>query len=595
MKGIATAGLVLGTIILSGLEARASWFIDAAKLHISVHGQFSCQDCHEEVAGREIHPDPSEVIKDRGYFFRTEQCLSCHEEVRDGLEQGLHGARRVQEPNRYQYCVSCHSSHYQPGLEKGWIDRFDPTKQRHEQCGACHEERPALPALSPDDKACMQCHRSVSPDDPQAKEKISGLCFHCHGQTGTQAQAMTGKVVQLIDREEYQSSPHAGIACTVCHPQSAQFNHANQETGDCRQCHLPHDEKVAHDAHMVVMCGACHLKGIKPVRDPESRLVLWEKERKAGEPLRIHEVVRVDDEAACRRCHFKGNQVGAASMILPAKSILCMPCHAATFSVGDTATTLALVVFFAGLLLILSVLLSGSLPGEGDVNALTKIIKLPGRAMRPFFSWRILLVIKALALDVLLQRRLYRQSGVRWFIHSLIFFPFAFRFLWGLVALTASIWRPEWSPVWAMLDKNHPTTALLFDLTGAMIMAGVISAFIRGGLRQSSQVPGLPRQDRLALSLIAGIVILGFILEGMRMAMTGWPGSAEYAVIGLGISRLFTDPTGLTEVYGYIWYVHAILTGAFFAYLPFSRLLHIIVAPVVLAMNELSQHDRSRR
>ena len=40
----------------------------------------------------------------------------------------------------------------------------------------------------------------------------------------------------------------------------------------------------------------------------------------------------------------------------------------------------------------------------------------------------------------------------------------------------------------------------------------------------------------------------------------------------------------LTRVYGYVWYLHAVLTGAFVAYLPFSRLLHVILAPVVLAM-----------
>ena len=592
MKLITITVSALASITLSGIEAKASWFVDAAKFHISVHGQISCQDCHEVVAERDMHPNPLDVDKDWRDFFSVEQCVTCHDEILEGLEQGSHGTKRVQEPKEYEHCLQCHSPHYQSRLEQ---DRFDVSMARHKQCGACHEERPALPALSPEDEACMKCHRSIDPDDPQWKERIATLCFHCHAQTGTQAQEITQKIVPLINEKEYESSPHAAVACTVCHPGSPQFNHADQRLRDCKQCHLPHDEKVAHDFHAVVTCGACHLKEVKPVRDPESRLVLWEKERKPGEPWRVHEMVRGHEEALCGRCHFKGNKVGAASMVLPAKSILCMPCHAATFSVADTATILALIVLFAGLVLILSLLLSASLPGEGDVGPFRKIVKLLGQVLRTLCSSKILLVIKALALDVLLQRRLYRQSRTRWLIHSLIFLPFVFRFFWGLVALTASLWRPEWSAVWAMLDKNHPATAFLFDLTGVMVIAGVVSAFIRGGLRQSSQVPGLPGQDRLALSLIAGIVVIGFILEGIRIAMTGWPGSAEYAVIGLAISRLFSDPNGLTEVYGYIWYIHAILTGAFVAYVPFSRLLHIIMAPVVLAMREVSQHDRSRR
>jgi len=441
----------------------------------------------------------------------------------------------------------------------------------------------------------MKCHGSVDPGEPQRTERIAELCFHCHGQTDTKAQEVTEKVVALINKNEYQSSPHAVVACTVCHPQSAQFSHADQTLGDCLQCHLPHEESVAHDAHTGVTCGACHLEEIKPVRDPESKNVLWDRGRQLGGPLRVHDMVRGDEEAACRRCHFRGNQVGAASMILPAKSILCMPCHAATFSAGDTTTTLALIVFLAGLVLGLSVVLSGSFPGRGDVNTFNKVIKLLVKVVRTFFSRKLLLIIKAMVLDVLLQRRLYRQSRKRWLIHSLIFLPFVFRFFWGLFALNASLWKPEWSSVWAMLDKNHPITAVLFDLTGIMVIVGVILAFIRGGLQRSSQVPGLPRQDRLALSLIAGIVVIGFVLEGIRIAMTGFPGNAEYAVIGFGISRLFSDPAGLTEVYGYVWYLHAILTGAFFAYLPFSRLLHIIMAPVVLAMNAISEQDQGRR
>jgi nitrate reductase gamma subunit len=52
--------------------------------------------------------------------------------------------------------------------------------------------------------------------------------------------------------------------------------------------------------------------------------------------------------------------------------------------------------------------------------------------------------------------------------------------------------------------------------------------------------------------------------------------------------------SALVDVYGYVWYMHAILTGAFIAYLPFSRLMHIIMAPVVLAMNAATVQDHRR-
>jgi len=245
--------------------------------------------------------------------------------------------------------------------------------------------------------------------------------------------------------------------------------------------------------------------------------------------------------------------------------------------------------------MVLSYVLSGSMPGDAGKGAFNKLIKLLSNAIRAVFSQKIFFIIKTLILDVLLQRRLYRQSGRRWMIHSLIFYAFVFRFSWGIVALIGSLWKPEWSSVWVMLDKNHPITAFAFDLTGIMVILGVILAFVRGWRKKPGQTAALPRQDGVALGLIAGIVVIGFILEGMRIAMTGRPSGSTYAFVGYWISTLFLDPPALTGIYGYIWYLHAIFTGAFVAYIPFSRLLHIILAPLVLVFNGIPAREGHKK
>ncbi|MGD9188614.1 MAG: hypothetical protein PVI89_10395, partial [Desulfobacteraceae bacterium] len=58
-----------------------------------------------------------------------------------------------------------------------------------------------------------------------------------------------------------------------------------------------------------------------------------------------------------------------------------------------------------------------------------------------------------------------------------------------------------------------------------------------------------------------------------------------------GIGKLFSNMVGLSGLYGYIWYLHAILTGAFIAYIPFSRMMHIIMSPVVMAMNAATRNE----
>ena len=85
--------------------------------------------------------------------------------------------------------------------------------------------------------------------------------------------------------------------------------------------------------------------------------------------------------------------------------------------------------------------------------------------------------------------------------------------------------------------------------------------------------------------------MVGFILEGMRMTMTQSPQGAPYAFIGDAISRMLAG-SELTAFYGYVWYLHAILTGAFVVYLPFSRMFHMIMAPVNMAINAAAKPHR---
>ena len=594
-KKIAIITLSLASIIFNSNQADASWLIDTSKFHVSAHGQTSCQDCHEDVGEKALHPDPGDVNKDLADFFNKDQCLSCHDQILDDLDRGLHGANKVNDAESYLGCLRCHDPHYQSLLDKGQIARFDPGKPINEQCGACHREQSALPAFSDEDERCMACHRAVDPVQRESRKTISSLCFHCHGQNGALAQEMKGLNASPINEQEYQTTPHADISCFACHPQAPAYNHGDQQVGDCHQCHFPHDEKAINDAHMAVSCEACHLGGVQPVRDPESKRILWAREHRSGQTSRIHNMSLGPDNISCKRCHVKGNTVGAVSMILPAKGLLCMPCHAATFSIGDTTTILSLIIFLAGIVMALFYVLSGSVPGKAGAGTIDKLITLLWNAVKTVFSKKIFLIIKVMIFDVLLQRRLYRQSGKRWFIHSLIFLPFVFRFSWGLVALIGSLWKPQWPWVWEMLDKNHPMTAFLFDLTGIMVFSGVALSIIRGGLNRSGRPKGLPMQDRIALILIGGIVVIGFILEGMRISMTGNPGGTAYAFIGYWISTLFPDALALTGVYGYVWYIHAIVTGAFVAYIPFSRLLHIILAPLVLVFNGIPKHEGNKR
>ena len=348
--------------------AHASWWINPKKFHASVHGQTPCQNCHEDIGKQGLHPDPEQIAKGDQDRFHPDHCLVCHEEVTSNLEKGKHGSLKVQDLEKYQKCLDCHNPHEQAPIKPS--GKFDPSRPRHEQCGACHEEKQQLPPFSSEDEACMACHRLTQAGENKAAERVQSTCFHCHAQLGTPAQNLTGKRISLVNPEEYRKTPHAELTCVTCHPQATETGHGKNIHGDCRQCHLPyHDEKVAHDLHALVACGSCHLQGTQPERDPTSKNVVWKREFQPGQVSRVHEMAIRDKDASCRHCHRAANPVGAASMILPAKSILCMPCHAATFSVGDTTTILTLLVFLAGVVMVLSYVLTGRASGGGGSGA----------------------------------------------------------------------------------------------------------------------------------------------------------------------------------------------------------------------------------
>jgi nitrate reductase gamma subunit len=583
--------LIILACLIPAFSAQASWLIDEPRWHVSAHGQVSCRDCHGGIGSEGLHPDPAAVNAILGDFFRIDQCTGCHDEVMDDLRQGIHGNLKEQPAEDYRDCIRCHDPHYQLNLTNP-RGKYDESLAPDRQCAACHESRDRLPELSREDEACMSCHRRLGPQDARAAGKIESLCFFCHAVDGGLIPSARSPLLPILDSRTYPASPHSQLSCLICHLRSAQFSHAGQTLSDCRECHARHDEKVAHDAHLPVTCEACHLRQIVPKKDDASGTIRWSLVRKPDEPSQLHNMISQNTDSFCRRCHFSGNTLGAAAVVLPPKSILCMPCHAATFSVSDATTIVTLIVFVVGLIGSFSFWLSGTLAGRiADAGAFVQAARLIGRILKTIFSKKIAPIISALVLDGLLQRRLYRQSKSRWLIHGLIFYPFVFRFWWGLVALLASLWYPEGTLAWTMLDKNHPLTAFVLDLSGVVVLMGVIIAVLRAVFRRTEKIPGLPHRDFLALGLMTAILVVGFILEGMRIAMTGDPPGSEYAFVGFMIGRFFQDAASLVDIYGYVWYAHAILTGAFIAYLPFSRMFHILLAPVVAAMHAVSQHE----
>lgn len=595
----------------SAAHASSSWLIDEMRFHASAHSILSCTDCHTDIAEALEHPTLKGLNQPGSTAFTAEGCFKCHSEVESELAQSKHAGKSLVKGQNYNQCITCHNPHYVLGAEaraKGLKKGGDITQS----CNVCHDMKKTLPAPSDDVAACLTCHgvqtgaaqnatgagavsssggegAAVSAAAPQARV----LCMSCHGPEGKDmpgAARITAQALSVMT--------HKNMDCLTCHKDAARYPHNKQERVPCLTCHTRHTESVIHDAHSRISCESCHLQGVTPVL----RNGMVGVSVNSG-ALKVHNMRLPSGTASCVRCHSSAvspdspagaGTVGAADAVLPAKSVLCMGCHAGTFTVQDTPSRIGLSIFVLGFVALILFWFSTTNLGKGsltsgsdaqsaaDGTGQTHGCPSPEHHGGSENRWL------ALLFDVLLQRRLFRESRTRWCIHALIFFPFLIRFTWGMLALLGSHRAAGMEWPWLMLAKDWAPTAFIYDVSGLALLAGLIWAALFWKKEKLAAV-NAPRHDWPALWLLLAITVTGFVLEGMRIALTGMPDGSQWAFAGYGLANLFAlmTPAELARIYGWGWYAHAVVTAATVAYMPFSQLRHIVTTPIFLLVQTL--------
>ena len=92
----------------------------------------------------------------------------------------------------------------------------------------------------------------------------------------------------------------------------------------------------------------------------------------------------------------------------------------------------------------------------------------------------------------------------------------------------------------------------------------------------------------------ATLKISGFLLEALRLAMSANTGTS-YAFVGYLLSQMLPSAADMTLIHSYLWYAHFILMAGLVAYLPFSRLKHMLLGPISLAIQSVHEHENKNR
>ncbi|MBI4775995.1 MAG: hypothetical protein HY788_17780 [Deltaproteobacteria bacterium] len=450
-------------------------------------------------------------------------------------------------------------------------------------------ERVTLPT---EKRECLDCHHRRNIATYEGVMSSRAFCQECHAQESCRGDVQ-GKPVSLQVNEDPTSvSRHSRAACIHCHTDVARSPHRSVEGVQCLGCHAVHGEAGTQASpHLRVRCEACHTDSRFVLLDPADRRVRLAHLDDKGEPIRLsdHRMTVATDRELCDRCHYSGNAVGASAATPPAKSFLCVMCHNAPLSIGHWMFWVTLIVLVAGLFLMVAFWFQGSVAGEtksthGKVAAFSEL------TWDTVFSRHIGTVLSTLLFDVLLQRRILKESVKRWTIHSTIFLAFMGRLFLSLLTMIWFGLNPESDIAVALLDKNHWFVAFINDFLGLMILVGVFWAAGQRLVWKPQHVL-TEEQDNITLALVGLLTLSGFALEGARILITGLPVDvAGYSFLGLAFSRLWAlwglDWQGAFNV---LWYIHAVMWILFLMYLPFGKLKHAITVPLNLIIRSLKK------
>ena len=122
--------------------------------------------------------------------------------------------------------------------------------------------------------------------------------------------------------------------------------------------------------------------------------------------------------------------------------------------------------------------------------------------------------------------------------------------------------------------------SLVLDIAGVLAAVGILVALFRRYIQRPNRLNN-QADDAIFLLGLLFIIISGYIVEGSRIA-ANQPPWAYWSPVGYWFSGLFQG-AGIEQIklwHRIIWWIHLITAFAFIAYIPFSKLFHMISSPI---------------
>lgn len=185
------------------------------------------------------------------------------------------------------------------------------------------------------------------------------------------------------------------------------------------------------------------------------------------------------------------------------------------------------------------------------------------------FGKRFVFLVK----ELFLQRR-SRDEAFPGVFHSLIFYSFIV-----LVVTTAVVAMDYDFGTHLFKGPIYLVLSLGADLGGLLVLVGVAMAVWRRYIKKPETLETGPG-DAFALSLLGAMVLTGFLVEGLRIAVVGDPWKAV-SPVGTAFALLFAGvgPEGGQAAHRILWWTHTVLAMGWIASIPYTKFVHLLVMP----------------
>jgi Fe-S oxidoreductase/nitrate reductase gamma subunit len=202
---------------------------------------------------------------------------------------------------------------------------------------------------------------------------------------------------------------------------------------------------------------------------------------------------------------------------------------------------------------------------------------------------------KVLLREVLLQKQV-RNSSFPSIMHCLVFYSFAVLFITTLIVM---IEYDAGHLLGVQLNIFKGFVYVFFtvasELAGILILVGVAMAAYRRYVLKPATLP-TESEDGWVLLLIAGMVVTGYLAEGLRIAVLGDPWNM-LSPVGYGISRLFSgvgEDSGRT-IHSSLWWIHTVFAMSWIAMIPYTKFVHLLSLPANVFFSKIKPRGELQR